>query len=205
MPDLLAGVPTTYLDLDGYLADYERAAAALDGTIWKAERAQVFQEPENPSWEAFRAGDWATAIALAEQGSTELTAYFDDLHASGFGLCRVRIVERPLTAYLQWALHVVRLRAQAGERVRVVLAEDLGSLEAEVGRIPELLIMGRRVGYVVDYGENGIARGARRFDDPAVIDRCTALLADLHARGEDLEPFFQREVATLPPPVSPTT
>jgi hypothetical protein len=202
MPDLLHGVATAALDLEAYLADYQQAAGTLKGTIWKAERAQVFQEPGNPSWEAFHCGNWAEALALAEQGRAELTTYFDGLHACGSRLCRVRIVERPITSYLRWALHVVRLRAQAGEQVRIVMADDITTLEADLGRVPELLIMGRRVGYVVDYGDDGVARGAHRFDDPAAIGRCTELLTELYGRGEDLEPFFQREIASLPPRVS---
>lgn len=203
MPDLLHGVATVALDLEEYLADYQQAAGTLEGTIWKAERAQTFQEPGNPSWEAFQRGDWADALALAERGREELTAYFDDLRSCGSRLCRVRIVERPITAYLQWALHVVRLRAKAGEQVRVVIADDIATLEADLGPVPELLIMGRRVGYVVDYDDDGVARGAHRFDDPAAIGRCTDLLTDLYGRGEDLERFFQREIASLPPRVSP--
>lgn len=205
MPDLLAGVATTYLDLDAHLADYTVSVAGLDAPIWKVERAQTFREPGNASWEAFVAGDRSAAMEYAEPQRPEIATYFTELHAAGSSLFRVRVVERPLTPYLRWALRLVLLRAQASEQVHVVTSDAVAPHEARFGRLPELLLLGQRVGYAIDYGVDGTPRGAYRFDDRATIDRCVALLSDLYSIGEDLPSFFDREVAPLPPPVSQHT
>lgn len=200
MPDLLAGVSTEYLGLDDYVEDFYRASADLDGPIWKSERAQVFSEPGNPSWEAFASGRWDEAVDLAGAGSAELKAYFADLDARGCPFYRVRVAELPPTPYLQWEMHVIRTRALAGERIRVVTPDLLAPVESRHGRLPELVILGTRAGYLVDYSGDGVATGAHRFTDGQAMDRCIRLLTDLYARGEDLAAFFDREIAPLPPP-----
>ena len=194
MPCHLAGAATSYLDLDHYVADFYRVSAELDRPIWKSERAQVFREPGNPSWEAFVEGRWADAVELAGAGFAELEAYFAELDGRGCPFYRVRVVEIPPTPYLRWALHVIRNRARAGERVRVVTSESIAHTESKHGRLPELVLLGSKAGYVVDYSEDGTARGAYRFTDGAVIERCTRLLSDLYDQGEDIEQFFDREI-----------
>ena len=201
MFDLLAGATTEHLGLDDYVSDFYRVSAGLDGPIWKSERAQVFREPGNPSWEAFAEGRWADAVELAGAGLTELEAYFTELNGRGCPFYRVRVVEMPPAPYLRWALHVIRNRARAGERVRVITAESIAHTESEHGRLPELVFLGSKAGYVVDYSEDGTARGAYRFTDGAAIERCTRVLSDLYEQGEDIEQFFDREIVPLEPPV----
>lgn len=46
------------------------------------------------------------------------------------------------------------------------------------------------------------ACGARRIDDPVVIGKATAEMAELWRSAEPLPAYFEREVAPLPPPVS---
>ena len=200
MSDLLAGATTEYLGLDDYVSDFYRASAELDRPIWKSERAQVFREPGNPSWEAFVEGRWADAVELAGAGFTELETYFTELDGRGCPFHRVRVVEIPPTPYLRWALHVVRNRARAGERVRVITSQSIAQIESGLGRLPELVLLGSKAGYVVDYSEDGTARGAYRFTDGAAIERCTRVLSDLYVQGEDIEQFFHREIASSEPP-----
>ena len=140
-------------------------------------------------------------MELAGAGFAELEAYFAELDRHGCPFHRVRVVEIPPTPYLRWALHVIRNRARAGERVRVITSESIAQIESELGRLPELVLLGRKAGYVVDYSDDGTARGAYRFSDGAAIERCTRLLSDLYDQGEDIEQFFDREIASLEPPV----
>jgi hypothetical protein len=112
---------------------------------------------------------------------------------------RVRVVEKPLTAYLQWELHSLRMRAECGERVRVVRAEDLTSAE-ESGPLPEVVILGGSTLYQVLYAETGIPIGAVRYTDPELVDRWEIYIKDLYEAGEDVRAYVEREVAHLPPP-----
>lgn len=200
MPDVLAGAITEYLSLDNYIEDFYEVSVNLDGPIWKCERGQTFCEPGNPSWEAFAGRRWGDAVRLAASGSAELKDYFSDLDARACPFYRVRVAEFPLTPYFQWEAYVLRTRSQAGERIRFATYELVDPVEAREGRLPELVILGNRVGYAVDYSTDGTPQGAHRFTDGTAIARCVWLLSDLYDRAEDFEEFFQREVANLPQP-----
>ncbi|OHV66822.1 DUF6879 family protein [Pseudofrankia sp. BMG5.36] len=110
---------------------------------------------------------------------------------------RVRIVERPLTPYLQWEMQVFRHRTGADERIRILDAAEVRPLEAR-RLLPEVLTLDDTVFYEVLYAEEGEYSGARRVDDRAVVRACVDEIARLYDRGEDFRPFFEREVASLP-------
>jgi hypothetical protein len=142
-------------------------------------------------------GDWDHALRLLEARRADLREY--QKRTEGFARRRVRIVEYPVTPYLQWEMHALRLRAWTGEQIRVVPAEAVNHLEA--GRpLPELVVLGARVLYEVLYDETATLSGARRIDDPGVIVACRQELSELHDKGEDLLAYFDREIAPLPPP-----
>jgi hypothetical protein len=198
MRSLLFGVSTTYLALDEYVADFGAVSEKLAEPIWKLERLQSFREPGNRSWEAFVAGRWGESLQLAEKDRSALREYFASLGAQGSGFFRVRVVTRPLTPYLQWALHVIRVRLLAGEHIRVVSLDTIAPVEVEHGQLPELVLLGSRAGYAVDYGEDGTPQGAFKFTERDAIDECRLLLSRWYEAGEDLEVFFDREVLPLP-------
>jgi hypothetical protein len=50
------------------------------------------------------------------------------------------------------------------------------------------------------YDNTGVLTGAVRFTDPDVTLGCRSDIAKLYEAGEDLAPYFRREVAPLFPP-----
>ncbi|WP_407287912.1 DUF6879 family protein [Streptomyces sp. BP-8] len=83
-----------------YLRDFRaRDAAIRNGTSWKLERLQHFEEVGSPSRDALRRGDWATALRLFEEGRDTLRGIQADEEARGSSFHRVRVVEEPLTPY----------------------------------------------------------------------------------------------------------
>lgn len=197
---ILSQVSGEYLPLDDYVADFNQMADQLTEPIWKLERLQSFREPGTPSWEAFIEGRWDESLALFARLEDELREYYNGLTAHGVSCHRVRVVEPPLTPYLQWELRVLAVRARAGELPRVVLGEAVSDLESRYGRLPELVIFGATVGYVVDYDADGVARGADRFTDADALECCRSMIVELYERGENLRSFVHREVVSLPPP-----
>ncbi|MGW2330813.1 DUF6879 family protein [Streptomyces sp. NPDC001700] len=188
------------LSLDAYRADFRERQWTIDGQdSWKLERQQRFREPGFASWEAFARGDWDASLRLIEEERDYLREFSQDVERHRITLFRVRVVERPIAPYLQWELHLLRLRAECGEKIRVIGPEHLGELERS-GPLPELLTLGDRTTYQIRYSDEGILDGAVRFTDPATTARCRALTRDLYAAGEDLTSYFAREVAHLPPP-----
>src|SRR4029453_8708391 len=125
----------------------------------------------------FRSGDWARAIKIME-GPMRVAVREDFAGHPGLERRRVRVVERPLTPYLQWELNVFRIRTAEGERIRVIGADAVRELET-AGLLPEIITLGDDVMYEVLYPGEGVYLGARRIDDPAVIAKCVAEVAAL--------------------------
>jgi hypothetical protein len=94
--------------------------------------------------------EWEEALRLLEEKRDVLLASYrgDEIRGSFFH--RVRVVEEPLTPYLQWELHSLRLRAECGERVRVVSADMVAASEL-TGLVPEVVILGGSALYQVVY------------------------------------------------------
>lgn len=112
---------------------------------------------------------------------------------------RVRIVEKPVTPYLQWEMQYFRLLADAGEDLRVVDASRVRDWEV-VRPLPEVVVLGDRLLFEVLYDTEGTPYGARRIDAPDAITQAGHEIARLHASGEPLLDYFRREIAPLSPP-----
>ncbi|MGW1177410.1 DUF6879 family protein [Kitasatospora sp. NPDC002543] len=188
------------LTRDDYRRDFrERDALVRGQDSWKLERRQHFEEQGSPSWEAARRGDWDEALRLLEGRREALREIGrEDVERQSF-FHRIRVVEQPLTTYLQWELHSLRIRAECGERIRIVGAAVLADSE-KFDQLPEIVVLGGRTLYQVRYSEKGIPTGAIRFTDPDLVRRWEGYLADLHRAGEDVLAYFDREVAHLLPP-----
>lgn len=200
LPALDAGVR---LPMDEYSRDFSERRWLSDGhDSWKLERMQTFREPGSPSWEAFDSGDWDRALRLCEDQRPKLEPLIREAKQHRSYFHRVRVTETPVAAYLQWEFHYIRVRAQAGwERTRVVGAAEVTDLERHKP-LPELVTLCGKTLYKVLYTGDGVAEGAIRFTEPEVVGAYEALIKDLYAIGEDLAPYFDREVAPLAPPQS---
>ncbi|MEO3863365.1 DUF6879 family protein [Acrocarpospora sp. B8E8] len=169
------------MDRITYSADFSGVYREMEGVLWKLERAQYFYEPYSKSWVAWAEGDWELALALIEAATAEYEA---DL-SPRVELRRLRIVERPLSPYLEWELRVLAARASAGEKVRVLDAEAVHHLERD-RPLPELLIPAGDLMYEILYDQGGAHVGGRRIGDRAIIEPCLTLLADLYDQAEEL-------------------
>ncbi|MFD4657206.1 DUF6879 family protein [Kitasatospora sp. NPDC058444] len=188
------------LTRDEYKRDFrERDAIVRGRDSWKLERRQHFEEQGSPSWEAARRGDWREALRLLEGRREALREIGREDEERQSFFHRVRVVEQPLTTYLQWELHSLRIRAECGERIRIVGAAMLADSE-EFDQLPEIVILGGRTLYQVRYSEKGIPVGAVRYTDPDLVRRWENYITDLHGAGEDVLAYVDREVAHLLPP-----
>ncbi|MEU7525159.1 DUF6879 family protein [Saccharothrix sp. NPDC042600] len=200
MHELVHSVHHELLPLDEYWPDFERNFWRT-GTpgFWKLERQQHFQEPGYDSWEAFARGDWSESLRLLEEGRGDLAAEQRRMAEAGFTARRVRVVEEPISPYLQWELHVLRLRDECGGPVRVVPVERVARYEA-AEPLPEIYTLGTELMYEAVYDERGILQAARRYTDRAVIMRCQRFISELYASAEPIASYFERRVAGLPAP-----
>jgi len=198
---LLEPVSGTRLRQDEYVRDFEARLWLADGAdSWKIERMQFYDETGFPSWDAFAAGDWEGSMELYDDMRSELLA-FNQRHTQRHSrFCRVRVVEPEISPYVQWEMHCLRVRAECGESIRVVPAARLADVEAVVGPIPELVSLCGRTLYLTRYDAAGRPDGAKRFTEPGIVAAYETLASALYESGEDVQVYFGREVAPLPPP-----
>ncbi|MET9105860.1 DUF6879 family protein [Streptomyces zhihengii] len=188
------------LDRPAYHADLGRIYSGGGiGFLNKLERGQHFQERGFPSWEAFAAGDWERALTLADERREEYAQELDKASRSGVRHRRLRIVEFPVTPYVQWELHVLRVRVDVGDEIRVLDAGDIADIE-RTRPVPEVVVLGDEVMYEVVYDAEGNADGARRYDNRSLVRETNAGFDALWERGEEFPAFFDREIAGLAPP-----
>lgn len=204
MLDLLApGLPDELgerLTREDYKRDFrERRAAIRDGESWKLERLQHFEETNDDSREALRQGDWPAVLRLFEADRDALVRKARDEASRGAVFHRIRVVEEPLTPYVQWELHWLRLSAECGHSVRVLPASAVAAAEGDA-LLPELNLLDSRVLYRVLYTAAGQPDGAIRFTDPSTVRNWAEHLQELYAAAEDVQAYFGRAVADLPPP-----
>ncbi|MGW5350200.1 DUF6879 family protein [Streptomyces sp. NPDC004031] len=171
----------------------------FNGSSWKLERLQHFEETGSASRDALRRGDWDEALRLFATREDKLRAEAEDDARRGSVFHRLRVVEEPLTPYIQWELHSLHQQAQFRVPTRVVLASALTAAEA-AGPLPELVAIGDRVLFRVIYTEAGVPDGAIRFTDPAIVTAWAEFMSGLFATAEDIASYFARAVAPLPPP-----
>ncbi|MDT0548293.1 MULTISPECIES: DUF6879 family protein [Streptomyces] len=187
------------LSLEAYRSEYRQRRAELrDRHSWKFERQQEFEERDD-SWEAFRRGHWEESLRLLGEEREALLKTAQRDRERGTAFHRVRVVEEPLTPYMQWELHALRVQSEAGKKIRVVTPAALGSLET-TGPLPEVVVVGGQVLYQVVYTEAGVLDGAIRFTDTELTKRWERFIKELYEAGEDLLSYFERRVAHLSPP-----
>lgn len=200
MRELLSRTSGARLTRAEYSSDFAAREWVVDGhDSWKFERQQHFKEPADSSWNAFAKGDWDAALGMIETERDNLNALAREAANHNCRLLRVRVVEKPITPYLQWELHLLRLRAECGELIRVIDQKQIEPYEVE-GQLPELLTLGPDTVYRIVYDTEGILDGAVRYVDSAVTRATIAFIERLYDEGEDVQDYFLREVARLPPP-----
>lgn len=204
MPDLRApslpleqGEP---LDDDAYVRDFRaRRKAIRGGESWKLERLQHFEEEDSPSRDALRSGDWHEALRFFEAGRDAARKAADDDRRHGSPFRRLRVVEEPLTPYVQWELHWLQMRAEAGHPTRVLPAKEVAAAETD-RLLPEVVILDNHTLYEILYTETGAFDSTRRFTVPEVVEPWVAYVKQAYAVAEDIGTYFERAVAHLPPP-----
>lgn len=199
MLEQITSLTTTVLSPGEYLGKFWQDFEMKSDVFWKFERRQHFREPGNPSWEAFNRGDWTRALDYAEETRKTSEAHYRRISERGLDARRIRVVEATISPYLQWEMHVLKIRAEVGERTRVIDSTKLAGLEVHA-RLPEVVVLGEHALYEVLYDADGVLSGARRSTESDLITAIRGQLDVIYGKAEDLAGYFQRRIADLPPP-----
>lgn len=199
--DLIAAADGVRLDQSQYQHDFDVNLWRADGTdSWKLERMQNFSEVGFPSWEALMAGDWDRALRLYEEERPSISRFHERFRRHHSDFYRVRVVIEPVTPYVQWEMYCLKLRAEYGEKIRVVNFPSVSPYES-TGILPELVSVCGLVMYRTIYDEDQKPDGAIRYSDPGLVAQYERFARQLYEMGEDIKCYFQREIAKLPPPL----
>lgn len=192
--------PGERLDAVSYVADFEARFWRIgDEGLWKLECLQNYQEHGFASWEAFRAGDWDGSLRLVEELRPGFEEYYGRISANGFRLHRTRVVQEPITPYVQWEMQILRAREQCGEAVTVLTADRAAALTGPAP-LPDLVTLGAEAAYEIHYTEDGTPDGATRHTDRGTVRGMRAFIQQLHGSGQQLASYFAQRIADLTPP-----
>jgi hypothetical protein len=157
----------TSLDLGDLFTSFTR-------TAWRLEALQFYDEgpDEDPQMVAFLAGK-----PIPPRDDTSWLDLVSEHKKAGRQVSRVRVVERPLSTYVQFELAVYAENIAAGEDVRVVEADDL----AGVAPFPEFWLFDGEVVAIMRYDEDGVFLGADKADhiEPYLAIRDAAVAASV--------------------------
>lgn len=189
------------LDLDVYYAEFDQKYREANA-FWKFERGQHYAEPANPSWRAFHDGDWDRSLELMEADRDRLIRHHQelaDLHTTTY---RIRIIDanEPLTPYLQWEMHLLRLRDETGGNVRICSSNVVAPFEHAGHELPDLNICAPLATYIPNYDSNGVLASATRYPWQSTT---TQFVAALYYLGWPISDYFDTHIAHLPPPALP--
>lgn len=184
-------------NLDDYYTDFNEHFWKPGTRFWKLERGQHYAEPANPSWVAFNQGNWTHALELIEADRDRLTRYHQRCNDLDITTRRVRVIETPISPYLQWELHLLHLRDQTGGPIRVIHADKI--IERG-GKLPDWNVIAPDVMYRVGYDHHGVLETAARTVSASSIKTVVRFIGGLYGRAEPITDYFAREIAHLPPP-----
>lgn len=199
MLDLFANSSGVRLLGDAYWADFDKNFWRTGRAgFWKVERLQEFREPTDDSWVAFSEGRWQDSLDLLGRRRDSLVRHYRKILSHGFETWRIRVVEQPLTDYMHWELHLLRLRDELGGHTRVIPAAKVEQFET-AGELPELITLGDDVMYRLLYDENGLQEGGVRYTQRDLVVGCRSFIQRLYHKGEDIRDYFTREVSPAEP------
>lgn len=188
-----------HLDRKAWLEALETTWWTLGSSYFQHERLQSYQEPENPSFRAFSAGDTEGVSRALNDAFVSEEPYLLPLCRKGIPYVRVHAIERPLTPYLHWELAVYQLLARYGQRILLL---DLTEIPATspLWRTYDFLLFDEKTVMVQDYGQDGLLCGGWVTEDAPTVRAFADLAREIQALSVPLAAFERAERLRNNPP-----
>jgi hypothetical protein len=190
-PPAWALVGSARLDLNEFGSAFASAWSRIESRFLKLECWQSYRETEtNESQAAYDRRDVETARQLLEHEAEADRPLYEGVRRRGIEYARVRLVQEPLTPYLEYELLSYRIRTEMGENIEVVrCAPEL--------RLPDeqhfdFLLFDRRTALIHDYGtdEIGYQIGGWLTHEPEVIADLDAIVSALRQQAMPLGQYL---------------
>jgi hypothetical protein len=168
-----------YMDEKAFRSTYRELMAATKCSFSKLETRQVYQEPGDASLSAFLKGDRMTAHALLRQPLEGADAESITASRRDISWTRIRLVEFPLTPYLQWELLTYQVSVKYGERI--LLTDVTGESRTSVlRRGDDFLMFDKKTVLAHNYDREGHLQGAWLIEKDSHVAQYAAFFE--HAR-----------------------
>jgi hypothetical protein len=149
---------STRLNLDEFGACFAQAWAGLKSRFLKLECWQTYVEAEaNQSQEAYNRGDVPKARELLQHEAEADQRLYEEVRQRGINYVRLRLVQEPLTPYLEYELIGYQIRATMGENIEVVHCDAKLQLPNE--DYFDYLLFDHDAALIHDYGKLGRQTG----------------------------------------------
>jgi hypothetical protein len=181
------------LDLDQFGAEFTHAWSRLEWRFLKLECWQAYQELEaSESQAAYQQGDIHAARELLQQEAKGDRPLYEDVKRRNIEYARVRLLQEPLSPYLEYELLSYRIRADLGENIEVVTCEPALRLPDE--HHFDFLLFDRRTALIHDYGTDEIGRqtGGWLTREPQIIARLEEIAATLRLQAVPLREYLTK-------------
>lgn len=179
------------LDLDEFGAQFASAWSRIKRRFLKLECWQMYQELEaSESQAAYDRGDVDAARELLAREADSDRQLYDDVRTRGIEYARVRLVQEPLTTYLQYELLSYRIRARLGENVEIVRCDAELRLPNE--QLFDVLLFDEHTALIHDYGGGavGLQTGGWCTHEPEVIATLVDTVTALRGRALPLSAYL---------------
>jgi hypothetical protein len=158
--------------------------------LYKVEAWQTYQEPQTESLHAFQRGDFGAVeqLILAE---AEIDGFvYEDVRTKDIPFVRLRLVKKPLSAYLRWEFWNYEVRERLGETVLVIDRTEDGK-PLPNSSLFDFLLFDDRAALVHDYGTDGLQVGGWLVSSEAVLARLTEVALSLKEESTPLDAFIE--------------
>lgn len=154
------------LDLDGFAKYFTQLFSACTSTFEKLESWQTYLQPDSGALKAFLAGAPGDEVARSLAAEAEAEAFvYEKVRSTELRFERLRVIERPYSAYVAFEMINYDVRVPLGEEVRIADAKEL---DADVF---DFLLFDRRHALIHDYGLNGLQVGGWYTSDTMTLNR----------------------------------
>jgi hypothetical protein len=148
----------TRLDLDEFSAKFSEAWSTLTSRFLKLECRQTYREVEtNESQAAYESGETQRARDLLALEAEADRPLYEDIAKQGIDYARIRLIQEPLSPYLQYELISYEIRQAMGENIEVVRLPS--GLTLPNDDYFDFLLFDRHTALIHDYGDSGSQSG----------------------------------------------
>lgn len=160
---------STRLSLEEFQTQFAKAWTRVRSRFLKLECWQSYREgAASRSQQAYELGHTWTARRLLREEAEADRPLYEDIGARSLEYARIRLVQEPLTPYLEYELMSYEIRAEMGENIEIVRLDP--DLTLPNDDYFDFLLFDQHTALIHDYGDIGLQSGGWITHHARVLD-----------------------------------